>query len=58
VRPDRSLGLSQPPVSHHLKVLVDAGLIDHAQWGKWTYRIVPGVLDALTGILATTSRPR
>jgi ArsR family transcriptional regulator len=31
------LGLSQPTVSHHLKKLTDAGLLDREQRGKWTY---------------------
>jgi ArsR family transcriptional regulator len=31
------LGLSQPTVSHHLKKLVDAGLIEREQRGKWAY---------------------
>jgi ArsR family transcriptional regulator len=31
------LGLSQPTVSHHLKKLVDAGLLDREQRGKWAY---------------------
>jgi ArsR family transcriptional regulator, arsenate/arsenite/antimonite-responsive transcriptional repressor len=31
------LGLSQPTVSHHLKTLVDAGLLDREQRGKWAY---------------------
>ena len=31
------LGLSQPTVSHHLKRLVDAGLLDREQRGKWAY---------------------
>jgi len=31
------LGLSQPTVSHHLKKLVDAGLVDREQRGKWAY---------------------
>ncbi len=53
------VGLSQPTVSHHLKVLVDAGLIEREQRGKWAYyRIVPGILDALAGILADTTRRR
>ena len=53
------VGLSQPTVSHHLKVLVDAGLIEREQRSKWAYyRLVPGVLDALARILATTSRCR
>ncbi|MGH3969549.1 MAG: ArsR/SmtB family transcription factor [Mycobacterium sp.] len=51
------VALSQPTVSHHLKVLVDAGLIDREQRGKWAYyRVVPGVLDALAGILTGTGR--
>ena len=31
------LGLSQPTVSHHMKKLVDAGLIQREQRGKWAY---------------------
>jgi ArsR family transcriptional regulator, arsenate/arsenite/antimonite-responsive transcriptional repressor len=31
------LGLSQPTVSHHLKKLVDAGLLERQQRGKWAY---------------------
>ncbi|MCV7259527.1 ArsR/SmtB family transcription factor [Mycobacterium shimoidei] len=51
------VGLSQPTVSHHLKVLVEAGLIDREQRGKWAYyRLVPGVLDALATMLTGTSR--
>jgi ArsR family transcriptional regulator len=30
-------GLSQGTVSHHLKILVEAGLLDRAQRGKWAY---------------------
>jgi ArsR family transcriptional regulator len=32
-----ALGLSQPTVSHHLKKLTDAGLIEREQRGKWAY---------------------
>ena len=32
-----ALGLSQPTVSHHLKKLVEAGLLDREQRGKWAY---------------------
>lgn len=32
-----ALGLSQPTVSHHLKTLTDAGLIEREQRGKWAY---------------------
>jgi ArsR family transcriptional regulator len=31
------LGLSQPTVSHHLKKLVDAGLLRREQRSKWAY---------------------
>jgi ArsR family transcriptional regulator len=31
------LGLSQPTVSHHLKKLVDVGLLEREQRGKWAY---------------------
>ncbi len=46
------LGLSQPTVSHHLKVLVDAGFLHRSKRGTWAYyRIVPGSLDALSSFL-------
>lgn len=42
------LGLSQGTVSHHLKVLVDAGILSRDQRGKWAfYRIQDHSLDAL-----------
>ena len=31
------LGLSQPTVSHHMKKLADAGIVDREQRGKWAY---------------------
>ena len=31
------LGLAQPTVSHHLKKLTDAGLLDREERGKWAY---------------------
>ena len=31
------LGLSQPTVSHHMKKLVEAGLVEREQRGKWAY---------------------
>jgi ArsR family transcriptional regulator len=31
------VGLSQPTVSHHLKKLVEVGLLDREQRGKWAY---------------------
>lgn len=44
--------LSQPTVSHHLKVLRDAGLVDSKRRGLWAYYfVVPGALEELTGWL-------
>jgi len=46
------VGLSQPTVSHHLKQLVEAGLITREQRGRWSYyRIVAGALDNLARAL-------
>ena len=36
------LGLSQPTVSHHLKKLTDAGLLEREQRGKWAYFSLKG----------------
>lgn len=47
------LGKSQPTVSHHLKVLVQAGLIKGDKRGRWTwYSVVPERVEALRGALA------
>ena len=47
------LGLTQPTVSHHLKVLLDAGLVEREQRGSWAYfRVVPGQLRALVDLIA------
>jgi ArsR family transcriptional regulator len=44
--------LSQPTVSHHLKVLRDAGLVESEKQGLWAYYYVtPGALDELAGWL-------
>jgi ArsR family transcriptional regulator, arsenate/arsenite/antimonite-responsive transcriptional repressor len=43
-----ALGLSQPTVSHHLRKLTDAGLLEREQRGKWAYFSLDG--DALTRI--------
>jgi ArsR family transcriptional regulator, arsenate/arsenite/antimonite-responsive transcriptional repressor len=49
------VALSQPTVSHHMKQLVDAGLVTREQRGKWAYyRVVLPTLDALADAL---SRP-
>jgi ArsR family transcriptional regulator len=47
------LGKSQPTVSHHLKVLREAGLVEGEKRGTWVwYRPVPEALDNLRASLA------
>lgn len=42
------VGLSQPTVSHHMRQLSDAGLVERRQRGKWAhFRVVESTLDAL-----------
>jgi ArsR family transcriptional regulator, arsenate/arsenite/antimonite-responsive transcriptional repressor len=42
------LGKSQPTVSHHTRVLAEAGLITGEKQGRWVWwSIVPGRLDAV-----------
>jgi ArsR family transcriptional regulator len=42
------LGLSQPTVSHHLKVMYEAGLLEKERRGTWIYyRLVPEQLELL-----------
>ncbi|NMN94984.1 metalloregulator ArsR/SmtB family transcription factor [Antrihabitans stalactiti] len=44
--------LSQPTISHHLKVLRQAGLIDSERRGTWVYyRVVPDALQQLSRLL-------
>ncbi|MFE9806205.1 ArsR/SmtB family transcription factor [Streptomyces sp. NPDC005548] len=46
--------LSQPTISHHLKLLRQAGLIDCERRGTWVYYwALPGTLDRLSAFLAT-----
>jgi ArsR family transcriptional regulator len=46
------VGLAQPTVSHHMKQLVDAGLVTREQRGKWAYyRVVDAALTDLAGSL-------
>jgi ArsR family transcriptional regulator, arsenate/arsenite/antimonite-responsive transcriptional repressor len=47
------LGLSQPTVSHHLKILREAGLVEGDRQGRWVhYRVVPDRLEELRSALA------
>jgi ArsR family transcriptional regulator, arsenate/arsenite/antimonite-responsive transcriptional repressor len=51
------VGLSQPTVSHHLKLLVDAGILTRERRGKWAYyKLVPNTLNTLAGLITSPSR--
>src|SRR6185369_11157544 len=46
--------VSQPTVSHHLKVLRDAGVVTSERRGSWVYyRIAPNLIDRLSAIART-----
>jgi ArsR family transcriptional regulator len=48
------VGLSQPTVSHHLKRLHEAGILDREQRGRWVYySIRPGALDRVASVFST-----
>ncbi len=48
------VGLSQPTVSHHMKSLVDAGLVTRQQRGRWAfYAVVPDALRAASAALTS-----
>lgn len=51
------LGLSQPTVSHHLKVLAEAGLIHKERRGKWVYaHLREEGFNTLRDVLTTRKR--
>ena len=59
------LGLSQPTVSHHLRILTEAGLLEREKRGVWAfYRLVPAAIGTIADLLtpprkrATKKAPR
>lgn len=49
---EEPLGLSQPTVSHHLKILREAGLVEGRREGRWIYySVVPERLEEITRAL-------
>ncbi|MDZ7915209.1 MAG: metalloregulator ArsR/SmtB family transcription factor [Rhodococcus sp. (in: high G+C Gram-positive bacteria)] len=47
--------LSQPTISHHLKILRSAGILECERRGTWVYyRVVPSALQQLSAVLAHT----
>jgi ArsR family transcriptional regulator, arsenate/arsenite/antimonite-responsive transcriptional repressor len=50
--------LSQPTISHHLKVLHDAGLLDRDKRGVWVYyRVRAEALASVGALIATAPAP-
>ena len=48
-----ALGISQPTVSHHLKQLTDAGVLEREKRGSFAYfRLTPGALERIGLLLA------
>ncbi|GAB2628952.1 metalloregulator ArsR/SmtB family transcription factor [Prescottella soli] len=48
--------LSQPTISHHLKVLREAGLLDCERRGTWVYyQVIPSALAQLSAVLSSES---
>lgn len=48
-----AFNLTQPTISHHLKVLREAGLIDSERRGTWVYyRLVPATLGRIAELLS------
>lgn len=50
------VGLSQPTVSHHLRILMEAGFLTRSKRGTWAYyKLVPGELGGLSQLLDVTA---
>jgi len=55
----RGLGVAQPTVSHHLKVLRDAGIVRSERRGTWVYYELEGsVVGVLGALIAALAPPR
>ena len=51
-----AVGLSQPTISHHLRILRDAGLIDVERRGTWAYyRLVPEAIERLRPVFGVSA---
>ncbi|WP_097060622.1 ArsR/SmtB family transcription factor [Salinibacterium xinjiangense] len=48
------LDIGQPTVSHHLKVLTDAGFLTRSKRGTWAYfTLIPGALASISRLVAS-----
>ncbi len=53
------LDIAQPTVSHHLRVLAEAGFVTRSKRATWAYyTLVPGALDSIARLLVTTDSRR
>jgi ArsR family transcriptional regulator len=53
------VGLSQPTVSHHLRLLHEAGILSREQRGRWVfYSIRPGALDLVASVFSARKAAR
>jgi ArsR family transcriptional regulator len=53
------VGLSQPTVSHHLRILTEAGLLEREKRGVWAYyRLVPKAIGTIAELLTPPRRRR
>jgi ArsR family transcriptional regulator len=53
------VGLSQPTVSHHLRILTEAGLLEREKRGVWAYyRLVPAAIGEVAQLLTPPKRRR
>ncbi len=51
------VGLSQPTVSHHMRLLVEAGLVTRTQRGRWAYfRVAPTTFNEVAQVLLNAGR--
>lgn len=53
------VGLSQPTVSHHLRILTEAGLLEREKRGVWAYyRLVPTAIGTVAQLLTPPRKRR
>jgi ArsR family transcriptional regulator len=52
-----AFNLTQPTISHHLKILREAGIIDSERRGTWVYYwLVPAALERMAALLSAPGR--
>lgn len=52
------LGLSQPTISHHMKLLVQAGFVNAEKRGRWVYyELEPKAFEEVLGSMSTFAKP-